>query len=126
MSKHPHCSKCSKHHRGGRFWCCSCASYQHVKFNGLSARRKHHENIRCVICETKATVISSVATFLYHAATIARDRTLLGKPVLKQAVTGLTSIKAKKAYEEHVETSCSLECNLIYAAKKQNRPYVHR
>ena len=38
---------------------------------------------------------------------------------IARLATGLTSSKAKEARETHLQTSCSLESNLFYAAKKQ-------
>ena len=39
-----------------------------MKCSGLSARREHHENFRCVSCETKAAAISEATTRSHAAA----------------------------------------------------------
>ena len=48
-----HCSICKIHLRGGGIWCYTCASYTHVRCNGLPSRKEDHENFSCKSCQVE-------------------------------------------------------------------------
>ena len=121
MTEQSHCKKCSKYVRGVGVWYYSCSIYQHVKCSGFWARRVHHENFRCVSCETKKILISSEATILSHVTAKRQTRQASRVSCPEPCGYWLKLEESKIAFEKDPQRSCSLESNLLHSARKQDR-----